>query len=243
MAQSNADLTARTERQAGTLGEATEAMRELGVTAEQSANHAQLAAQLARCAANFAARGGSVVQRLVVTMASIQGSSRKVVEIVGVIDGLAFQTNLLALSAAMAAARAGAHNEGIAQVATDVLTLAQRSATAAHQIKALVAESVADIEGGNRSVAEAGENMAEIVASVREVGDVIGQISQTSAQQVNGLEGTRSAIVEVAQMTQQNLALVRQAAAAASSLQRQAINLSAAVAMFKLDEGSEPPAP
>nr|WP_315398472.1 methyl-accepting chemotaxis protein [uncultured Duganella sp.] len=243
VAQGSADLTQRAELQSSSLGEASGAMRELSATVAQTANNAQLASQLARCATNFAVRGGSVVQRLVVTMASIRGSSRKVVEIVGVIDGLAFQTNLVALNAAVEAARAGARGDGFAQVASDVLTLAQRSATAAHEIKALVAESVAEIEGGTRSAQEAGESMAEIVASVQQVGDIIGQISEASAAQAEGLQGAHMAILEMDQVTQQNLALVRQAASAAASLQRQALSLSEAVAMFKLDEGQEPHLP
>ncbi|GJI94153.1 methyl-accepting chemotaxis protein I [Duganella caerulea] len=241
IAKGNVDLTQRTEAQASTLEEASSSMKELSDTVTQTANNAQLANHLARCATNFAVRGGSVVQRLVVTMAAIRGSSRKVVEIVSVIDGIAFQTNLLALNAAVEAARAGAHGEGFAVVAGEVRTLAERSATAAHEIKQLIAESVAEIEGGSRSVEEAGTSMAEIVASVQQVGDIIDQVSAASAVQAQGLQGMHQAIVEMDQVTQQKLALVEQAASAASGLQRQAVNLSEAVAMFKLDEGMEPP--
>ncbi|MYN18963.1 HAMP domain-containing protein [Rugamonas sp. FT107W] len=241
IAKGNVDLTQRTEAQASTLEEASSSMKELSDTVTQTANNAQLANHLARCATNFAVRGGSVVQRLVVTMAAIRGSSRKVVEIVSVIDGIAFQTNLLALNAAVEAARAGAHGEGFAVVAGEVRTLAERSATAAHEIKQLIAESVAEIEGGSRSVEEAGSSMAEIVASVQQVGDIIDQVSAASAVQAQGLQGMHQAIVEMDQVTQQKLLLVEQAASAASSLQRQAVNLSEAVAMFKLDEGMEPP--
>ncbi|USX29322.1 methyl-accepting chemotaxis protein [Oxalobacteraceae bacterium OTU3CINTB1] len=241
--QGSVDLTQRAERQATSLGETSGAMRELSSTVAQTANNAQLANQLVRCATNIAVRGGSVVQRLVGTMASIRGSSRKVVDIVGVIDGLAFQTNLVALNAAVEAARAGAQGEAFAQVASEVLVLAQRSATAAHEIKALIAESVAEIEGGARSVEEAGDSMAEIVASVQQVGDIIGQISEASAEQAEGLQGAHMAILEMDQVTQQNLALVRQAAAASTGLQRQALNLSEAVAMFKLEDGQEPNVP
>jgi methyl-accepting chemotaxis protein len=235
----NADLSSRTEAQASSLEETSSSMQELSATVNQTASNAQLANQLARCATNFAVRGGSVVQRLVVTMASIRGSSRKVVEIVGVIDGIAFQTNLLALNAAVEAARAGEHGRGFALVASEVRNLAQRSATAAREIKTLITESVAEIEGGSRSVEEAGSSMADIVASVQQVGDIIGQISQASAEQAQGIQGVHQAIVEMDQVTQQNLALVEQAADAASSLQQQAINLSHAVARFKLDEGIE----
>ena len=241
IASGTAELTERSEEQAGSLGATGESMRALSATVNETASNAQLANQLARCATNFAVRGGSVVQRLVVTMASIRGSSRKVVEIVGVIDGIAFQTNLLALNAAVEAARAGEHGRGFAVVVSEVQTLAQRSATAAREIKELIQESVEEIEGGSRSVEEAGSSMAEIVASVQQVGDLIGQISDASNQQAQGLLGVHEAIVEMDQVTQQNLVQVEQAAAAAVSLQQQAVNLSEAVAHFKLDEGVAPP--
>ncbi|WP_343731380.1 methyl-accepting chemotaxis protein [Duganella sp.] len=241
VAQGNAVLARRTRAQAGTLEEGGEAMRQLGVQLAQTATHAELACQLSQCANSFAARGGSVVQRLVVTMASIRGSSRRVVEIVGVIDGLAVQTHMLALSAAVEAARAGEHGEGFAVVAGEVRSLAQRSASAAQEIKLLIADSAAEIDNGTRSVEEAGASMAEIVDAVRQVGDIIGQIGDTNAEQAQGVLGMQQAIVSMDQITQQNLALVQQAAAAASTLQRQAIYLSEAVAIFKLDEGVEPP--
>jgi len=240
IASGSAELSERSEEQASALGERSQSMQELSATVNETAGNAQLANQLARCATNFAVRGGSVVQRLVVTMASIRGSSRKVVEIVGVIDGIAFQTNLLALNAAVEAARAGEHGRGFAVVASEVQTLARRSATAAQEIKALIQESVDEIEGGSRSVEEAGSSMAEIVASVRQVGDLIGQISDASGQQAQGLLGVHEAIVEMDQVTQQNLVQVELAAAAARSLQQQAVNLSEAVAHFKLDEGVNP---
>ena len=241
IASGTAELTERSEEQAGSLGATGESMRALSATVNETASNAQLANQLARCATNFAVRGGSVVQRLVVTMASIRGSSRKVVEIVGVIDGIAFQTIMRALNAAVEAARAGEHGRGFAVVASEVQTLAQRSATAAREIKELIQESVEEIEGGSRSVEEAGSSMAEIVASVQQVGDLIGQISDASNQQAQGLLGVHEAIVEMDQVTQQNLVQVEQAAAAAVSLQQQAVNLSEAVAHFKLDEGVAPP--
>ncbi len=241
IAQGNSILTRRTRGQAGTLEEAGGAMRQLGEQVEQAASHAELAGQLAQCANSFAARGGSVVQRLVVTMASIRGSSRKVVEIVGVIDGLAVQTHMLALSAAVEAARAGEHGQGFAVVAGEVRTLAQRSASAAHEIKTLIADSVAEIDSGTRTVEEAGASMAEIVNSVRQVSDLMDLIGDGSELQTQSVLGMQQAIVDMDQVTQQNLALVQQAAAAASTLQRQAIYLSEAVAIFKLDEGLEPP--
>nr|WP_229259436.1 methyl-accepting chemotaxis protein [Duganella aceris] len=243
LAQGSAGLTRRTREQAGALAQAGGAVQQLSDDVTQAASHAQLARQLALCANSFAARGGSVVQRLVVTMASISGSTRKVVEIVGVIDGLAVQTDLLALSAAMEAARAGEHGVGFAVVAGEVRTLAQRSASAAQQIKALIAESAAQIEGGSRSVEEVGLSMVDIVSSVQQVGDIIGRIGDAGAGQAQSVLGVRQAIVGMDQVTQQNLALVAQAAAAASTLQRQALYLSEAVAMFKLDEGVEPPHP
>ena len=240
IARDSSSVAARTGSQASSLEETSGSMAQLSSTVNETANNAQLANQLARCATNFAVRGGSVVQRLVVTMASIRGSSRKVVEIVGVIDGIAFQTNLLALNAAVEAARAGEHGRGFAVVAGEVQSLAQRSAAAALEIKTLIQDSVAEIEGGSRSVEEAGSSMAEIVASVAQVGDLISQISEASTQQAQGVLGVQEAIVQMDQVTQQNLIQVEQAAAAAKSLQLQAVSLSEAVARFKLDEGVAP---
>ena len=241
IAQGNSVLTRRTRTQAGSLEDADAAMQLMSGQLAQTASQAELAGQLAHCANSFAARGGSVVQRLVVTMASIRGSSRRVVEVVGVIDGLAVQTHMLALSAAVEAACAGEHGHGLAVVAGEVRSLAQRSASAAQEIKALMSESAVAIDSGTRSVEEAGDNMAEIVATVRQVGEIIGQIGASSGEQTQGVLGMQQAIVSMDQITQQNLALVQQAAAAASSLQRQAAYLSEAVAIFKLDEGAEPP--
>lgn len=245
VARGNADLTRRAEHQAASLEQAGGAMRELGVTVAQTAGHAQLAAQLARYAGMFAARGGSVVQRLALTMAAMRGSSRRVVEIVGVIDGLALQTNVLALDAAVAAARAGAHCDDFNRIASQVLALAQRSATAAHDVKALVHGSVADIDGGAQSVAEMSDNMAEIIASLEQVGALIVQLGDSSAAQVQGVQGAQLAILEVEQMTRHSLELVRRAAADANSLQRQAVHLSEAVALFRLEPvaGDGTPAP
>jgi methyl-accepting chemotaxis protein len=243
IAQGSAGLGRHARVQAGSLEQAGGSMRELSAGVAEAAGHGQLAAQLAQCAHNFAARGGGVVQRLVVTMASIRGSSRKVVEMVGVIDGLANQTSMLALSAAVEAARAGEHGAGFAVVAGEVRTLARRSASAARQIKALVAASALEIEGGGRSVEEAGASMADIVAAARRMGEVLGRAGDASAEQARELQGAQQAIVVMDQVTRQNLALVAQAAAAANSLQRQALYLSQAVALFKLDEGVEPPSP
>ncbi|NVM79992.1 methyl-accepting chemotaxis protein [Duganella sp. SG902] len=241
IAQGNTVLARRTRAQAGTLEETGGAMRQLGSQLERAGTQAELAGQLAHRANSFAARGGSVVQRLVVTMASIRGSSRRVVEIVGVIDGLAVRTHMLALSAAVEAARAGEHGDGFAVVAGEVRSLAQRSASAAQEIKLLIADSVAEIDHGTRSAEEAGACMVEIVDSVRQVGEIIGHIGDDNAEQAQGVLGMQQAIVSMDQITQQNLALVQQAAAAASTLQRQAVYLSEAVAIFRLDEGVEPP--
>ncbi|MYM22518.1 HAMP domain-containing protein [Duganella sp. FT135W] len=241
IAQGNALLTRRTRTQAGELEAASDAMQAISGQVAQVATHAELAGQLAHCANSFAARGGGVVQRLVVMMASIRGSSRRVVEIVGVIDGLAVQTHMLALSAAVEAARAGEHGLGFAVVAGEVRILAQRSATAAQEIKLLIADSVAEIDSGTRSAEDAADSMTEIVDSVRQVSDILGRIGEGNTAQGQGVQGMQQAIVSMDQITQQNLALVQQAAAAASTLQRQALYLSEAVAIFKLDEGIEPP--
>ncbi|MES2152054.1 MAG: methyl-accepting chemotaxis protein [Pseudomonadota bacterium] len=238
IALGNADLSVRTEAQASSLQQTAASMEELTATVNQTASSAQVANRLAESASSFALKGGNVVERLVLTMASIKGSSRKVVEIVGVIDGIANQTNILALNAAVEAARAGEHGRGFAVVAAEVRTLAQRSATAAREIKELIVQSVKEIEGGSASVAEAGHSMADIVTSVRQVGDLISEISHASSAQASGICEVNEAIVEMDQMTQQNSALVEEAAAAAESLQDQAVSLSRAVAGFQLDEGA-----
>jgi methyl-accepting chemotaxis protein len=245
VARGNADLARRTEQQAASLEHAGGAMRELGATVAQAAGNAQLAGQVARYASMFAARGGGMVQRLVLTMAAIRGSSHKVVEIVGVIDALALQTNVLALDAAVAAARAGAGSDDFHRIASQVLALAQRSATAANDVKALVHCSVAEIDGSAQSVADMGDNMAEIIASLEQVGAIIVQLGESSVAQVQGMEGAQQAVLEVKQMTRYSLELVRQAAADASSLQRQAVHLSESVALFRLEpvEGDGTPAP
>ena len=243
IAHGNTGLSRRTREQAGSLERAGASMRELSEALNQAGGNVQLANQLAHCATNFAAHGGSVVQGLVVTMASMRGSSRKAAEIVGVIDSLALQAHMLALSAAVEAARAGEHGLGWAAVAGEVRTLAQRSTSAALEIKTLIAESEAVLAGGERSVEEAGDSMAEIVATVRQFGDVAQRLGEVQSSQAQEVRGAQHAITEMGQVTQQNMALVQQAAAAAGTLQRQAVSLSRAVALFKLDEGAEPPDP
>ncbi|SDF70438.1 MULTISPECIES: methyl-accepting chemotaxis protein [unclassified Duganella] len=241
IAHGNALLARRGHAQVGTLGSAGSTMQQISTRVSQLASDAELAGELAHCTNSFAARSGSVVQRLVVTMASLRGSSRRVVEVAGIIDGLAVQTHMLALSASMEAARAGEHGQRFAIVAGEVRTLAQRSASAALDIKAAVADAVADIDYGTRSVEEAGASMAEIADSARQVGKLLEQIGNGNVQQAQDVQEVQQAVVSMDQVTQQNLALVQQAAAAASSLQRQALYLSEAVATFKLDEGAEPP--
>jgi methyl-accepting chemotaxis protein len=241
IAMGNADLSHRTERHASSLEQTASSMEVLTQTVSKTASSALVANRLAESASTFAQKGGNVVDRLVLTMKSIQGSSNRVVEIVGVIDSIACQTNFLALNAAVEAARAGEHGRGFAVVAAEVRALAQRSAAAAQEIKDLILQSVAQIEGGSVSVSEAGENMADILASVRQVGNIISQISNASAEQASGLTEMNQAIVQMDEMTQQNSALVEQAAAAAESLQDQALSLSRAVAAFKLDEEPEAP--
>ncbi|MET0264353.1 MAG: methyl-accepting chemotaxis protein [Duganella sp.] len=245
VAQGNAELTARTERQAASIEQASGVLRECSVNLAQTASHAQLAQQLARCADTLAARGGSATQRLTLTMAALRGGAHKVGEIAGVIDGLAFQANLLAMNAAVAAARAGAHGDDCALVASEVLLLAQRSATAACEIKALIGASAALTEGGVQTVDDMSGNMADIAAALQQVGQIVGSISESSATQVQHFDGAQLAMLDMEQMTQHKLQRVRQAAADANSLQRQALHLSQAVAMFQLEapEGAGPPVP
>jgi methyl-accepting chemotaxis protein len=243
MAQGNADLSSRTEAQACSLQQTACSMEELTAVLSQTASSAQAANRIAENASSVALRGGDVVGKLLSTMASIKGSSGKVVEIAGVIDCLANQTNILALNAAVEAARAGEHGRGFATVATEVRMLAQQSATAAREIRELIALSVAEIDGGSESVAEAGHNMADIASSVQQVGHIISQISHASAEQATGIFEVSQAIVQMDQMTQQNSTLVTEAAAAAESLQRQAVSLARAVAGFNLDEATLLPLP
>ncbi len=210
-------------------------MEELTSTVKQNADNARQANQLAVSASEVAVKGGSVVSQVVDTMGSINASSRKIVDIIGVIDGIAFQTNILALNAAVEAARAGEQGRGFAVVASEVRSLAQRSAAAAKEIKTLIGDSVEKVEEGSKQVAEAGKTMEEIVDSVKRVTDIMGEITAASQEQTSGIEQINQAITQMDQVTQQNAALVEEASAAAGSLQDQASQLSRAVGVFKLD--------
>jgi methyl-accepting chemotaxis protein len=234
IATGNLDLSTRTEMQAGSLEQTASAMETLTLAVKENANNARLATELAASAATLAASGGKAVDRAVSTMESIKASSRKIVEIIGVIDGISFQTNILALNAAVEAARAGEQGRGFAVVASEVRTLAQRSAAAAKEIKSLIAASVAIIDGGSASVNEAGSSMGNIVASVQQVNDIIARISVASSEQADGIAEVNHAVGQMDDMTQQNAALVEQAAAAAS-LHEQTINLAQAVSIFKIE--------
>ncbi|WP_167761483.1 methyl-accepting chemotaxis protein [Duganella callida] len=239
IAAGNLDLSSRTERQAGSLEETASSMEELTTTVKQNADNARQANQLAMSASEVAGKGGAVVGQVVRTMASINASSRKIVDIISVIDGIAFQTNILALNAAVEAARAGEQGRGFAVVAGEVRNLAQRSAAAAREIKSLIDDSVDKIDTGARLVDEAGATMAEIVTSVQRVTDIMGEIAFASQEQLTGIEHINGAITEMDQVTQQNAALVEQASAAAVTMQEQATQLSSAVGVFRL-HGEEP---
>jgi len=239
IANGNLDLSTRTELQASSLQETASTMESLTTAVKDNANNARLATELAAEAARLAAGGGQAVDRAVATMESIRGSSRKIVEIIGVIDGISFQTNLLALNAAVEAARAGEQGRGFAVVAAEVRTLAQRSASAAKEIKALIADSVVIIDNGSAAVNEAGSSMGSVVASVQQVNDIIARISVASNEQAEGIVDVNRAVGQMDDMTQQNAALVEQAAAAAASLHEQTVNLAGAVSVFQI-EGVEP---
>jgi methyl-accepting chemotaxis protein len=234
IAQGNADLSSRTEQQASSLEQTAASMEELSSTVKNNANTARQANQLAASASEVAARGGHAVGQVVSTMGEIQASSRKIAEIIGVIDGIAFQTNILALNAAVEAARAGEQGRGFAVVAAEVRTLAQRSAQAAREIKQLISDSVQKIDSGSRQVAEAGQTMRDIVEQVKRVADLIGEITSATLEQDSGIGQVNEAVTQLDQMTQQNAALVEQSAAAAESLKDQAARLAQAVAIFKL---------
>jgi methyl-accepting chemotaxis protein len=235
IATGNQDLSTRTEQTAANLQQTSSSMEQLTGTVRQSAESARHANQLAASAAEVAARGGSVVSQVVTTMQEINASSRKISDIIGVIDGIAFQTNILALNAAVEAARAGEQGRGFAVVASEVRNLAQRSAEAAKQIKALIGASVDRVESGTKLVADAGTTMSEIVASVKRVSDIIGAITTTSAEQSDGIGQISLAVAELDRMTQQNASLVEQSAAAAESLKDQASNLAQVVRSFRLE--------
>ncbi len=238
IAHGNQDLSQRTEQTASNLQQTASSMEQLTSTVSQSADAARQANQLASSAAEVAQRGGSVVAQVVSTMDEINTSSKKIADIIGVIDGIAFQTNILALNAAVEAARAGEQGRGFAVVAGEVRSLAQRSAEAAKEIKALIGTSVDKVETGARLVQDAGSTMGEIVASVQRVTDIIGEITAAAAEQSGGIGQVNSAVNALDQMTQQNAALVEQSAAAAESLKEQAHKLAGVVATFRLDHGA-----
>jgi methyl-accepting chemotaxis protein len=239
IANGNLDLSSRTEQQASSLEETASSMEELTSTVKQNADNARQANQLAGSASAVASEGGAVVGQVVQTMASINESSRKIVDIIGVIDGIAFQTNILALNAAVEAARAGEQGRGFAVVASEVRTLAQRSAAAAKEIKQLIDDSVAQVDSGSKLVAQAGGTMDQVVQSVRQVTEIVADISAASREQSEGIEQINQAVVQMDQVTQQNAALVEEAAAAAQSLQEQAGSLQQIVSVFRI-AGSPP---
>jgi methyl-accepting chemotaxis protein len=230
----NLDLSSRTEQQASSLEETASSMEQLAATVRQNAEHAQAANRLAQSAQEVASKGGAVVTQVVATMGQINQSARKIVDIIGVIDGIAFQTNILALNAAVEAARAGEQGRGFAVVASEVRSLAQRSAGAAKEIKALISDSVEKVDSGSKLVDQAGDTMMEIVASVGRVTHIMSDITQASAEQTSGIEQINIAITQMDDVTQQNAALVEEAAAAASAMRDQADKLSQVVSIFQL---------
>ncbi|UGQ45324.1 methyl-accepting chemotaxis protein [Massilia endophytica] len=239
IAAGNQDLSARTEMQAGNIEQTASSMEELTGTVKQNSDHARQANQLAMSASEVATKGGAVVEEVVSTMASINESSKKIVDIIGVIDSIAFQTNILALNAAVEAARAGEQGRGFAVVATEVRNLAQRSAGAAKEIKALIDDSVERVDAGAKLVDQAGDTMKEIVDSVKRVTDIMGEISTASQEQTAGIEQVNEAISNMDAVVQQNAALVEQAAAAAASLQDEANHLESVVSVFRLDDSQQ----
>jgi len=242
IATGNQDLSARTEQTSSNLQETAAAMEEFTSTIQQSAGSAQQASSLAAGATGVARRGGEVVTQVVATMEDINHSSKKIADIIGVIDGIAFQTNILALNAAVEAARAGEQGRGFAVVASEVRSLAQRSAEAAKEIKQLISASVEKVETGSRLVSDAGTTMTDIVQSVQRVTDMIGEITAASSEQSAGVSQVNKAISNLDQMTQQNAALVEESAAAAQSLREQADHLAREVSMFKVNAASYGPA-
>ncbi len=236
IASGNMDLSSRTENQAASLEETASSMEELTSTVQQNADNARQANALALKASTVASKGGEVVGNVVHTMDSIKESSKKIVDIIGVIDGIAFQTNILALNAAVEAARAGEQGRGFAVVASEVRSLAQRSASAAKEIKELINNSVEKVETGSRLVDDAGHTMDEIVVSIKGVADIMAEITAASVEQSDGIAQVNIAISKMDEAVQQNAALVEEAAAAAGSMQEQANNLNAAVSIFKLSD-------
>ena len=241
IADGNLDLSARTEQQASSLEETAAAMEQLTSTVQQNADSARQASALAAGASAVASKGGAEVARVVDTMASINASSQKIVDIISVIEAIAFQTNILALNAAVEAARAGEQGRGFAVVAAEVRGLAQRSTAAAKEIELLIRDSVEQVECGNRLVSDAGRTMAEVVASVHRVSDIMGEISAAGVEQSAGIAQVNEAIAQMDAVTQQNAALVEEAAAAAASLQQQARGLSATVGVFRTEDGTPAP--
>jgi len=234
IATGNADLSTRTEQQASSLQETAASMEQMNATVRNSADTARQATQLASAASGAAVRGGEVVGQVVATMQDIQHSSQKIGDIIGVIDGIAFQTNILALNAAVEAARAGEQGRGFAVVASEVRNLAQRSAEAAKEIKGLIGASVDKVDAGSRLVGDARAAMEDIVGQVRRVTDLIAEIGAATAEQSNGIGQVNTAITQLDQATQQNAALVEESAAAAESLRTQAARLAEAVGFFRL---------
>jgi len=234
----NMDLSSRTEQQAGSLEETASSMEELTSTVRQNADNAREANVLAKNASQIAAHGGQVVSQVVSTMASINASSKKIGDIIAVIDGIAFQTNILALNAAVEAARAGEQGRGFAVVASEVRNLAQRSAAAAKEIRGLISDSVHKVDAGERLVGEAGATMQEIVQGIGRVTDIMAEIASASAEQSTGIEQVNEAITQMDGVTQQNAALVEEAAAASAALQEQATTLAQLVSVFNVGDGS-----
>jgi methyl-accepting chemotaxis protein len=236
IATGNMDLSSRTEMQASSLEETASSMEEMTSTVKQNADNARQANQLSAAAADVAQKGGVMINQVVEVMGKINTSSQKISDIIGVIDGIAFQTNILALNAAVEAARAGEQGRGFAVVASEVRNLAQRSASAAKDIKDLIGESVAQVQEGTKVVDQSGENMEKIVTSIKHVSEVVSEISIASQEQSSGIDQINIAITQMDETTQQNAALVEEAAAAATAMDDQARNLNSLVEKFKLED-------